>query len=123
MRTPSAAILAIVAFLGAMQVESANADDDHLLRPIIAQLYAEPESFMGRSLAIYGLVIEASAGGTVFTLQDVSQRPLKVVGKAALTPAAGDQITIVGTLQSDADGPYLAANLIIPTRVLGGGYC
>jgi hypothetical protein len=123
MHVPPVALLIVAILLGAARAQDADTDGDSLPRPIIAQLYAEPESFMGRPLAVYGLVVEASANGTVFMLQDVSQHPLKVVGKPALTAAAGDQVTIVGILQRDVGGPYLAASLIIPTRVLGGGGC
>jgi hypothetical protein len=123
MRISSAAVLIVAALLGSIQARLTDADDGPMLRPIIAQLYAEPESFLGRPLAVYGLVIEANAGGTVFMLQDVSQHPLRVVGKPSLIATAGDQVTIVGTLQRDGGGPYLAASLIIPTRVLGGGGC
>lgn len=87
-------------------------------KPIIAQLYANPESFLGRRIEIYGLVVENS-GGDSFMLQDVSQRPLKVRGSAK----AGDQVTVVGTLRFEAGSIFVAAEALRETKVLGGGGC
>ena len=67
-------------------------------------------------------MIESDASGAVFMLQDVSLRPLKVVGSEHLA-SVGDQVTVIGTFQADHDPPYLAASALIPTRVLAGGGC
>jgi hypothetical protein len=123
MRMAAAAILTTGVLVGAMLAQQAHRAGEEVMTPIIAQLYAEPERYAGRPISIYGLVIEATSEGTVFMLQDVSQHPLKIVGGAMMKAAAGDQVTIVGTLRRDADGPYLAATSIIPTRVTAGGGC
>lgn len=94
-----------------------------LSRPIIAELFAKPKAFAGRRIAIYGLVIESNPTGTEFLLQDVSQRPLKIVGGKRLKAGAGDQLTVIGTFHASARSPYVAAELLIPTRVIGGGGC
>jgi hypothetical protein len=93
------------------------------LTPIIAQLVAEPEAFAGKAVTIYGLVIESRASDKEFMVQDVSQHPLKVVGSEKLMAAVGDQLTVVGIFKWDGRSGYIAANLLIPTRVLGGGGC
>jgi hypothetical protein len=91
--------------------------------PIIAQLLAEPELFAQRLVVVYGLVVEATETGTEFMLQDVSQRPLKVIGNNALKAVAGAELTVIGTFHPDEGEPYLVAITIMPTRVLGGGGC
>jgi hypothetical protein len=124
MRKASAAILATAGVLASTALaQEITGVREKIPAPIIAQLYAEPAVYESRPVSVYGLVIEASSDGTVFMLQDVSQRPLKIVSGPTMKAAAGDQVTIVGTLRRDADGPYLAATLIVPTRVLAGGGC
>jgi hypothetical protein len=115
------ALVAVVA--AALPALAQNADappaDAH---PIIAELYADPARFDGRSVTIYGLVIETFPN-SIFLLQDVSQRPLKIVGSEKLKAAVGDQLIVVGSFHSAPGGSYLAARSIIPTRVLAGGGC
>jgi hypothetical protein len=96
---------------------------EQVLRPIIAQLYATPGDFSGRSIAIYGVVVESGSRGAEFMLQDVSQHPLKIVGHANLIAAVGDQVMIVGIFHDDPHAPYLAATAVLPTKVLAGGGC
>jgi hypothetical protein len=93
--------------------------DEH---PIIAQLYSDPGRYADRSITIYGLVVEEGPNST-FLLQDVSQRPLKIVGKAELKAAVGDQLIVIGFFHADPDGPYLVAKALIPTQVVAGGGC
>jgi hypothetical protein len=93
--------------------------DEH---PIIAQLYSDPGRYADRSITIYGLVVEEGPDST-FLLQDVSQRPLKIVGNDELKAAAGDQLIVIGFFHADPDGPYLAAKSLIPTQVVAGGGC
>jgi hypothetical protein len=71
---------------------------------------------------IYGLVIESVSNST-FLLQDVSQRPLKILGSEALKATVGDQLIVVGSFHSNSDGPYLSATALIPTQVVAGGGC
>lgn len=87
-------------------------------RPIIAQLYAHPDKFIGLKVEVYGLVVQSEAKGEFF-LQDVSQRPLRVLGDAAV----GDQLTALGSLRADGQTIYLKADQLIPTKVTGGGGC
>jgi hypothetical protein len=101
----------------------AGEDDAGLPRPIIAELFAKPDAFAGRRVAVYGLVIASSRSGSEFLLLDVSQRPLKVVAPKNVKASVGDQLTAVGTFQSRANASYLAATSLIPTRVTGGGGC
>jgi hypothetical protein len=93
--------------------------DEH---PIIAQLYNNPGQFADRSITIYGLVVEKGPDST-FLLQDVSQRPLKIVGNDEFKVAVGDQLIVIGFFYASPDGPYLAANALIPTKVVAGGGC
>jgi hypothetical protein len=86
-------------------------------------LVAEPETFAGKAITVYGLVVESRASGREFMLQDVSQHPLKVVGSDKLVAAVGDQLTVVGIFRWDGQSPSITARLLIPTRVLGGGGC
>ena len=90
--------------------------------PIIAQLFADPVRYEGRQVMIYGLVIESDSDST-FLLQDVSQRPLKILGSETLKAAVGDQLIVVGSFHSASDGPYLSATALIPTQVVAGGGC
>ncbi|MGE3147482.1 hypothetical protein [Pseudorhodoplanes sp.] len=91
-------------------------------RPIIAQLLSDPASYAGRQVIVYGLVIE-SISDAVFLLQDVSQRPLKVVAAPGRKIAVGDQLTVTGEFDAQAAPPVLHAVELVPTRVLGGGGC
>ena len=113
----SAALL--FALSGALAAEPARARPT----PIIAELYADPALFVGKSVTIYGLVIETSASRTEFFLQDVSQHPLRIVGNKRLTARIGDQLIVVGRLRIAGKVPYLAAETVTATRVLGGGGC
>lgn len=94
-----------------------------LPRPIIAELFAKPKAFAGRNIAVYGLVIESNSMGTEFLLQDVSQRPLKIIGSKRLKAATGDQLTVIGTFHRHPSSPFLVAKELIPTVVIGGGGC
>ena len=119
-----AILVTLSALLGSLLADAQAAESvTKPPRPIIAELFAKPKAFAGRRIAIYGLVIESNPTGTEFLLQDVSQRPLKVIGGERLKAAAGDQLTVVGTFHANARSPYLAAKLLIPTRVIGGGGC
>ncbi len=110
--------------LGSMPANAQVADRvAKLPRPIIAELFAKPMAFSGRRIAIYGLVIESNPTGTEFLLQDVSQRPLKIIGGRRLKATAGDQLTVVGIFHRHASSPFLVAKELIPTVVIGGGGC
>ncbi|HTZ35193.1 MAG TPA: hypothetical protein VMB84_04150 [Stellaceae bacterium] len=91
--------------------------------PIIAELYATPAAFVGKSVRIYGLVIDADPSRGEFVLQDVSQHPLRIVGNRKLKAAPGDQLIVIGRLRMAGNQPYLAAQAVLPTQVLGGGGC
>jgi hypothetical protein len=93
--------------------------DEH---PIIAQLYSDPARYADRSITIYGLVVEEKANST-FLLQDVSQRPLKIVGSDELKAAVGDQLIVTGYFHPNSDEPYIVAKSLIPTQVVAGGGC
>ena len=95
---------------------------DDATRPIIAQMLSNPAAYANKPVTIYGLVIEKKSS-SVFILQDVSQRPLKVVGTHGVKASVGDQITIRGVLSKNRDGLYFTARSLTPTRVLGGGGC
>lgn len=95
---------------------------DDASRPIIAQMLHDPTLYLSKPVTIYGLVIER-LGRSSFVLQDVSQRPLKVVGGPRVRAATGDQVTVYGVLVRDRNDYYFAARSLIPTRVLGGGGC
>ena len=118
------AVLAALA-LGGWCVFSYFADEAGIrepTRPIIAQLLSDPTSYGGRQVIVYGLVIE-SISDAVFFLQDVSQRPLKVVAAPGKKIAVGDQLTVTGEFDAQAVPPVLHALELVPTRVLGGGGC
>jgi hypothetical protein len=95
---------------------------DDATRPIIAQMLSDPAAYANKLVTIYGLVIEKKSN-SVFILQDVSQRPLKVVGTHGVKASVGDQITIRGVLSKNHNGLYFTARSLTPTRVLGGGGC
>jgi len=90
--------------------------------PIIAQLYSDPGRYADRSITIYGLVVEKGPNST-FLLQDVSQRPLKILGNDKLKATVGDQLIVIGFFHAGPDGPYVVAKALIPTQVLAGGGC
>jgi|TARA_B100000315_G_scaffold117292_1_gene107531 hypothetical protein len=113
-----ALVLALLTGLGPMV---ARAQDD---RPIIAHLYDDPKGYSGRSLTIYGLVIEATKIGNEFILQDVSQMPLRIVRKDFIFPAVvGDQMLLQGVFFANNGDPYFEARKITYTKVVGGGGC
>lgn len=97
-------------------------DDIEAKRPIIAQLLSDPAGYLGQPVIIYGLVVE-SISDSVFLLQDVSQRPLKIIVGPGLKAAVGDQIIVSGALAGDAAELVFFANALVSTRVLGGGGC
>lgn len=91
--------------------------------PIAAELFAAPRAYAGKRIAIYGLVVEARRGGREFLLQDVSQKPLKVLRRDGLPTFAGDQLMVEGTVIVKRGKPLLEASRIEGTKVLGGGGC
>jgi hypothetical protein len=118
---PAAIVMVVVSTLSAQRLDAADLDAA-ALRPIISHLFAMPSAFAGRLVAVYGLVVEAPSVGE-FLLQDVSQRPLRIIVAGRRRAKPGEQLTIVGVLHTDARGPYIAALKVIPTRVTGGGGC
>lgn len=92
-------------------------------KPIIAHLLAAQEVYNGRTVTIYGLVIETEQAGRVFLLQDVSQMPLRIVRADGTATAVGDQVLVEGVFESGPNGPQLSAHKIKQTKVLGGGGC
>lgn len=109
--------------LAASSAGAAETKRDDDTRPIIAQILHDPGAYVNKQVTIYGLVIERETPST-FLLQDVSQRPLKVIGKRGVRASVGDQITVRGALAKDKSGSYVfVARSLIETRVLGGGGC
>jgi hypothetical protein len=89
--------------------------------PIIAELYSDPVHFSGKSVVIYGLVVESFANGS-FMLQDVSEHPLKIVAGRNVKTKVGDQLIVFGIFESNRV-PYVRAKSLIRTKVLAGGGC
>lgn len=92
-------------------------------RPIVAEMVADPDAYIGTHVIIYGLVLESDLASRSFMLQDVSQHPIKVDGRNLPPIAAGDQVQIEGVLQRNASALVLRAEAITPVRVLAGGGC
>lgn len=97
--------------------------DQSSLTPIIAELFAQPSAFAGKSITIYGLVVEADRSRTRFMLQDVSQQPLRIIGNEQLKAKIGDQLIVIGTLRVSGKEIYVVARALMATHVLGGGGC
>ena len=121
MKKSLAAAVASIAVLTGTSASGRVVRDD-LSRPIIAQLLSDPHAYAHKTVTIYGLVIERESP-SVFLLQDVSQRPLRVIGSHGIKANVGDQIIVRGVLSKDHRGYYFAARSLTPTRVLGGGGC
>jgi hypothetical protein len=92
-------------------------------KPIIALLYDDMARYDGRSVTIYGLVIETAKLGREFLLQDVSQMPLRIVRTEGFPAFVGDQMLVQGVFVANDGNPYLEARKITYTKVLGGGGC
>jgi hypothetical protein len=121
LRTVYAAALATMIIAASAQAQLLNGPkaDDY---PIIAQLVNDPARYVGRTVMIYGLVIERPSRFD-FMIQDVSQLPLKIVGGRKSNVTAGDQLIVVGVFRDAPGGPYIAATSLIRAKVLGGGGC
>jgi len=91
--------------------------------PIAAELFSNPDQFIGRKIAIYGLVIEARSGGAQFLLQDVSEMPLVVIAPVGEHVAAGSQLRVYGTIQRSQGQLVLRGDRVEAVRVLAGGGC
>jgi hypothetical protein len=121
--------LAAIAFAGALALAPGSASAQAAQRdqseptPIIAELLARPSAFAGKSITIYGLVIEANRSQTRFMLQDVSQQPLAIVGNERLKAKVGDQLIVTGTVRVVGKEVHVIARSLVATRVLGGGGC
>ena len=89
--------------------------------PIIAELLTTPERFADRDVAVYGIVVEVSDDGRAFLLQDVSQRPLRVLRRQARAVGVGDQVLVRGRFH--VAGTHLAAASIDAVGVTAGGGC
>jgi hypothetical protein len=122
MKRAAIAALAIVVAVGAAAL-ALRQPQSEVLTPIVAHLFADPDAFAGKTVSIYGMIVESEARGETFILQDVSQRPLRIVGSPSLTAKVGDQLTVIGTFRVERGSAFVAAQSLIPTRVLGGGGC
>jgi hypothetical protein len=123
MKYPAAIAMLLACFTAAAFASGASIQKDkNLKRPIIAQLIREPQAYAGQEVVIYGLVI-GSVSDSVFFLQDVSQMPLKIVGRHGIKARIGDQVMISGVFKTAKEGPVFFADKLLPTRVLGGGGC
>jgi hypothetical protein len=114
-------VLVSVGVIGAAVLAAAAyfpREPERLEKPIIAEIFAEPNRFSGRTIEVYGLVVQSDAKSE-FLLQDVSQRPLRVMGKAAV----GDQVTVIGKFHAASPAGFLAAEKLLATKVVGGGGC
>lgn len=112
-------ILAGFLFLGLLPV-AVRAEVD---KPIIANLYDDTARYHGRSVTIYGLVIQTAKQGREFMLQDVSQMPLRIIRTDGFPAFVGDQMLVQGVFVANDGDPYLKARKITYTKVLGGGGC
>ena len=118
--SPAYSIIVALVMLGYLAgVSATHVEHD---KPIIANVMADAQSFDGKRIVIYGLVIETSHEGKVFLLQDVSQIPLKIVGRDGLVARVGDQLLVRGVFHNGNE-PYVEAESLTPTKVLGGGGC
>lgn len=93
-----------------------------LITPIVAELYANPRAFVGKRITIYGLVVESAKSQGYFLLQDVSERPIRVIGAHPL-PTRGDQIEVTGVVRASEKDIRIDARKIVHTQVLNGGGC
>lgn len=91
--------------------------------PIIAEVFSQPDEFLGRRVAIYGLVVEARNHGQRFLLQDVSQMPLFVVSPPGQRVAAGSQLMVFGILRHAEGELELASDDLLAVQVVAGGGC
>ncbi len=121
-RALSSVIVAVALFLAPspMGDRTAAAEAD---KPIISLLFGDAEAYDGRSVVIYGLVIETIGMGKVFMLQDVSQMPLRIIRTDGMPTMVGDQMLVHGVFMRNGSDPYLEASTITATTVLGGGGC
>jgi len=117
------ACMAVAATLWLGLAATVEARDDEADKPIIAQLIADAGGYNGRSVTIYGLVIEVTRGGQEFLLQDVSQMPLKIVRTDSMPMSVHDQVVVEGVFFANRGDPYLKARKITYEQVLGGGGC
>jgi hypothetical protein len=92
-------------------------------RPIIAQIVADPAQYVGRSIEIYGLVVDADVPSQTFMLQDVSQRPLQIDGRRIPLVISGDQIEVTGTIKVRGRDLLFEATSVKRVQVVGGGGC
>jgi hypothetical protein len=93
------------------------------LRPIIAQIVADPQKYADRRIEIYGLVVGSDVTSRTFQLQDVSQHPLLIDGKRLPAVAVGDQVELAGILRVNGKDLLLAAKSLKRVQVVAGGGC
>lgn len=88
--------------------------------PVIAELLANPETFYGKIVTVYGLVVAVSDAGAVFTPQDVSQNPLRVVVAKGMSVAVQNQVLVRGVFRSDGGRNFIFTDVIQPLQGMGG---
>lgn len=91
--------------------------------PIVAELLSQPERFLGRPVAIYGLAVEVLDGGRRFILQDVSQMPLSVVAPAGDRVVLGSQLMVHGIVRRVNGRLEVAARDLFAVQIVAGGGC
>lgn len=92
-------------------------------KPIIAHILADQDAYNGKSVTIYGLVVEVLDGGRAFMLQDVSQMPLEIVTPKGEVVFLGDQVLVKGFFDAGENEPRLRATDMEEAVVLRGGGC
>jgi len=90
---------------------------------IVAQSVADPGTYVGARIEIYGLVIQSDLTARELLLEDVSQRPLRVDTHNLSPIGTGDQVEIQGVVQQDADGLVLIGESFKRVQVVAGGGC
>jgi len=113
-------VLALACGWGLMQ---AGAVSKVRSRPIVADLVADPDSYFGKPVIIYGQVIKSDFSAGFFMLEDVSQHPLRIDARDLPPVRVGDQLLVVGTLERTKAGLSLLGKHLRPVRVLAGGGC
>lgn len=106
---------------GATMAADGQSGAKALDRPIAADVFANPPGFVGKQVAIYGLVMKEIDNRSEFWLQDVSEMPIVVILPPGRRLHKGDQVLVRGKVLIQAGAPVIRATTIEFTKVLGGG--
>lgn len=105
-------------------VEDQAGHSGRVLKPIVAEIVADPTMFQGQQVQVYGAVTRTADKGATLFIQDVSQIEMRVENHTATDIDEHRAVTVKGSVVVRGDEVVMVAEeLILPEVSVLGGPC